>query len=105
MAHTDTPRIKGSTEKKISYPAEVSLWASVLELAISDYVNGAITGCYIDDYRSAKEWIFGGEQSAVNSFESICLVFGLDADTTRKALLNDPINIKLRLTGKAKKRG
>ena len=43
-------------------------------------------------------------QIALNSFDSICLVFNLDPDLTRKALRDDPINIKLRLTGKAKKR-
>ena len=104
MALRDTTKIKGTNHGKVQVPPEMQLWASMMELAISDYINGAISGSFTDDYRSAKEWIFGAEQVALNSFNSICLVFNLDPDLTRKALREDPINIKLRLTGKAKKR-
>ena len=104
MALRDTARIKGTNEGKVLTPPEMNLWSSMMELAVMDYVNGALTGSFNDDYRSAKEWIFGPNQVAINSFDSICLLFNLDPDLTRKALRNDPLSIKLRLTGKTKKR-
>ena len=100
MALRDTTKIKGAKDQKIPMPPEGSLWLAVLELAINDYITGTTTGRHTDEYRSAKEWIFGESQSAINSFDSICLLFNMSPDLTRKALHDDPFNIKLRLAGK-----
>lgn len=104
MALRDTTKIKGSLESKPSTTPETLLWLSVLELAVSDYIQGLITGSHTDDFRSAREWIYGENQNYPNSFESICLLLGFNPETTRKALQTDPVNIKLRLAGKSKKR-
>lgn len=104
MALRDSTRIKGGADVKMFTPPEMALWASVLELALNDYVTGIVTGSFTDEFRSAKEWIFGENQTASNSFETVCLVFNLNPDLTRKALQKDPLNIKLRLAGKSKKR-
>lgn len=89
--------------KKSNYPPELSLWASVLELAINDYTLGMMQGGKRTDFYSAKEWIFCGDKKAVNSFNNICLLFNLDSDSVREALLKDPISVRFRLAGKPTK--
>ena len=89
--------------KKSNYPPEFSLWASVMELAINDYTLGMLQGEKRTDFYSAKEWIFNGDIKAMNSFNNICLLFNLDSDSVRGALLNNPILVRIRLAGKSTK--
>ena len=89
--------------KKSNYPPELSLWASVLELAINDYTQGIIGGGKKTDYYSAKEWIFNGDDKALNSFNNICLLFNLDSDSVRETLISNPILVRYRLAGKPTK--
>lgn len=86
--------------KKSNYPAELSLWASVLELAINDYTLGVMQQGTMSDFISAKDWIFFGDDLSVNSFNNICLLFNLDSDSVREILLKDPMTVRFRLSGK-----
>jgi hypothetical protein len=94
----------GSGYNRTTYPPEMALWASAIELALHDYTNGRITGSHNDDYHSAKDWIFRDDQNYVNSFDSICYLFNINPDSARQAIEADPVNVKLRLVGKMKKR-
>lgn len=85
-------------------PPEMQLWASILELAINDYVTGKISGSFNEDYRSAEEWIFHGDTRNISNFETVCAIFNMDPVNVRKAIETDPINIKQRLISKVKKR-
>ena len=71
MALRDTTRIKGALEDKPTTTPETLLWLSVLELAVNDYIQGVITGSHTDDYRSAREWIYGENQNYSNSLRSL----------------------------------
>ena len=108
MALRENIRIKGSSGNgfnKTNYPPEMTMWASMMDLALNDYVNGVITGSFNEHYQSANEWIFGEDQNYINSFNSICYIFNIDPDSARIALKADPVNIKQRLLGKFKKKG
>lgn len=94
----------GSGYNRTTYPPEMAMWASVIELALHDYTNGRITGSHNDDFKSAERWIFGKDQNYVNSFDSICYLFNINPDSARQAIEADPVNVKLRLVGKMKKR-
>lgn len=96
--------VSGSGYNRTTYPPEMALWASVIELALHDYTNGRITGSHTDDYHSAEKWIFDKDQNYVNSFDSICYLFNINPDSARQAIEADPVNVKLRLVGKMKKR-
>ena len=85
---------------KNTYPPEVMMWSSVLEISINDFVHGYLHGLKTEEFVTAREWIYSLDQSAFNSFDAICMVFNLDPDAVREALLCDPVNIKQRLSGK-----
>ena len=107
MALRESTKFKESNGGRYNvtmFPPEMALWVSVIELSLHDYTNGRITGSHNDEFHSAKEWIFGQDQNCINSFNSICYLFSIDPDCARKAIEADPINVKLRLVGKLKKR-
>jgi hypothetical protein len=97
-------RDTGNRYVKANYPSEMALWASTLELAINDYVSGITAGFGNDNYKSAHRWIFAEDQNYINSFDSICMLFNINPDKTRMALLSDATGVKERLTGKSKKK-
>jgi hypothetical protein len=97
-------RDTGNRFVKATYPPEMAMWASMLELAINDYVTGASSNYGNEHFRSAYRWIFSEDQNYINSFDSICILFNINPDKTRKALLADPAIIKARLSGKDKKK-
>jgi hypothetical protein len=107
MALRESIRTKGTSESgnnKIIYPPELTLWASMMDLALNDYTSGIVTGSHTEHYQSAKDWIFGVDQNYPTSFDSICYLFNINPDAAKVAIKTDPVNIKLRLAGKFKRR-
>lgn len=100
MSERGKLRVKQLQADKVFNVPEASLWASVLELAIVDYAAGLESGSHTDTFTSAKRWIFGENQSGMNSFDTICMMFNLDPDHTRRVIKTNPYAIKARFTGK-----
>ena len=82
---------------RASYQPELSLWSSILELAIIDY-----TSKYYSERESASAWIFSDDKNRITSFDSVCELFDINPNRLRKKLLDDPMAIRNRMSGKVK---
>lgn len=61
---------------------ELRLWASVLEMAVHDYLHGDES-----DSREAHEWIFDEIiEGPFNTFKNICMTLDLDPDAVQERL-------------------
>lgn len=67
--------------KNYALHSELCLWASVLELAIHDFLHGDK-----EERHEALTWIFEPPVVRFNSFENICLVLDLEPDAVKERL-------------------
>jgi hypothetical protein len=86
IAHEDNAAYWDTVRRSRYIHPEQDLMLAVLEDALLNYWNN------LDSPRKAvyddREWFFGFENNCLFSFESICMILGLNPQRVRKRLLD-----------------